>query len=64
MEANWDPKKTFSKAIGGPQLMSYLKKETNLTEARASSIIASRQYAKRQRTFFKKNMEKWTTYHH
>ena len=62
MEEDWDPKKIFAKAIGAPQLMSYMKKETNLTEARASSIIASRQYAKRQRTFFKKHMKEWKVY--
>ena len=62
MEADWDPKKIFSKAIGAPQLMSYLKKETDLTVARENSIIASRQYAKRQRTFFKKNMKEWKVY--
>ena len=62
MEEDWDPKKIFAKAIGAPQLMSYMKKETNLKEARASSIIASRQYAKRQRTFFKKHMKEWKIY--
>jgi tRNA dimethylallyltransferase len=62
MEADWDPKKVFAKAIGAPQLMSYLKKETDLTVARENSIIASRQYAKRQRTFFKKNMKEWKVY--
>ena len=62
MEADWDPKKIFSKAIGAPQLMSYLKKETDLRVARENSIIASRQYAKRQRTFFKKHMKEWKVY--
>ena len=62
MEADWDPKKVFAKAIGAPQLMSYLKKETDLRVARENSIIASRQYAKRQRTFFKKNMKEWKVY--
>ena len=62
MKTNWDSKKIFSKAIGAPQLMSYLKKETDLTVARENSIIASRQYAKRQRTFFKKNMKEWKVY--
>ena len=59
METDWDPKKIFAKAIGAPQLMSYLKKETDLRVARENSIIASRQYAKRQRTFFKKHMKDW-----
>ena len=62
MEADWDPKKIFSKAIGAPQLMSYLKKETDLRVACENSIIASRQYAKRQRTFFKKHMKEWKIY--
>ena len=62
MEPHWDLKQNFTKAIGAPQLMSYLKKETSLTVARENSIIASRQYAKRQRTFFKKHMKNWNVY--
>jgi len=62
MEPHWDLKQNFTKAIGAPQLMSYLKKETDLTVARENSIIASRQYAKRQRTFFKKHMKNWNVY--
>ena len=30
MEPHWDLKQNFTKAIGAPQLMSYLKKETSL----------------------------------
>ena len=62
METHWDSKQIFSNAIGAKQLMSYLKKEIDLTVAREKSIIASRQYAKRQRTFFKKHMQNWNVY--
>ena len=62
MEPHWDLKQNFTKAIGASQLMSYLRKETDLTVARENSIIASRRYAKRQRTFFKKHMQNWNVF--
>ncbi|MCK8463553.1 tRNA (adenosine(37)-N6)-dimethylallyltransferase MiaA [Aliiroseovarius sp. S1339] len=57
--ANWNPKDPSAKAIGAPELISHLNGELTLDEARASAIIASQQYAKRQRTWFRKRMRKW-----
>jgi len=62
-EANlvdWDPQLASSKAIGAPELIAYLKGEITLDEARELATIATRQYAKRQRTWFRSRMKKWS----
>ena len=59
MKKSWDPTKNYTKAIGGKEIISYLRHETDLELARTHSIIATRQYAKRQRTWFKKNASDW-----
>ncbi|MCK0143652.1 tRNA (adenosine(37)-N6)-dimethylallyltransferase MiaA [Aliiroseovarius sp. F20344] len=56
---SWDPKAPSSKAIGAPELIAHLKGEITLDEARSAAIIASQQYAKRQRTWFRKRMKDW-----
>ncbi len=48
------------KAIGAPELIAHLKGTLSLADARAAAITASRQYAKRQRTWFRSNMGNWT----
>lgn len=62
MLPTWDPAHLSSKAIGAPELISHLKGETTLSVAREKAIISSRQYAKRQRTWFRSRMKKWHTY--
>lgn len=62
MLPTWDPAHLSSKAIGAPELISHLKGETTLSAAREKAIISSRQYAKRQRTWFRSRMKKWHTY--
>ena len=57
--AQWSPQNPSSKAIGAPELIAHLKGEISLKEARARAIIASRQYAKRQRTWFRARMGGW-----
>ncbi|MDA5094887.1 tRNA (adenosine(37)-N6)-dimethylallyltransferase MiaA [Aliiroseovarius sp. KMU-50] len=57
--AEWDPKAPHAKAIGAPELIAHLKGEITLSEARDLAIIASQQYAKRQRTWFRKRMKSW-----
>lgn len=59
LQHDWDPDRPSSKAIGGPELMAHLNGELTLTQARERSITASRQYAKRQRTWFKARMKAW-----
>ncbi len=47
------------KAIGAPELIAFLKDELSLEDAREAAIIATRQYAKRQRTWFRARMGAW-----
>ena len=55
----WNPKAPFSKAIGAKQLISYLAGDLKLREAKELAITATRQLAKRQRTWFRNNMPNW-----
>ena len=55
----WDAKLPSSRAIGGPELIAHLKGKITLEEASEAAILASRQYAKRQRTWFRSNMKAW-----
>lgn len=56
---NWNPKDPSAKAIGAPELIAHLKGEMTLDDARTHAITASQQYAKRQRTWFRKRMGNW-----
>ena len=60
MEPDWDPTRLSSKAIGAPELIAHLRGELTLPEAIERAKIASRQYAKRQRTWFRARMQGWT----
>lgn len=55
----WDPALPSSKAIGGPELIAHLNGEISFQEARERSIIQTRRYAKRQRTWFRARMSGW-----
>ncbi|MFM7335387.1 MAG: tRNA (adenosine(37)-N6)-dimethylallyltransferase MiaA [Tabrizicola sp.] len=57
--SSWDPKRPSSKAIGAPELIGHLKGEMSLPAAIEAAVTASRQYAKRQRTWFRSNMKAW-----
>lgn len=57
---HWDPDAQSSRAIGAAELIAHLRGELTLEEARTGAIIASRQYAKRQRTWFRARMQGWT----
>ena len=57
--AQWDPTLPSSKAIGAPELISHLRGELTLAEAVENAVLASRQYAKRQRTWFRSRMKNW-----
>ena len=61
MLTTWNPAHQSSKAIGAPELIKHLQGKITLAEAREAAIIASRQYAKRQRTWFRARMRDWTT---
>lgn len=59
MRARYDPAKPSCRAIGVPELMAHVRGDITLEEARISASIATRQFAKRQRTWFRKRMRDW-----
>lgn len=59
MRDRFDPKLPSCKAIGAPELMAYATGRMTLEEAEESAAIATRRFAKRQRTWFRARMEKW-----
>ena len=59
MLGNWDPTLASSKAIGAKEFISYLTGRNALEEAVAQTVVATRQYAKRQMTWFKGRMKDW-----
>lgn len=47
------------RAIGAPELIAYLRAEITLEQARTSAVIATRRFAKRQRTWMRSKMQQW-----
>ena len=60
--ATWSTLHPSSKAIGSHELMAYLNNEISIEQLREQIIIATRQYAKRQRTWFRSKMKSWKRY--
>lgn len=56
----WQPLRPSARAIGAPELIAHLRGEITLAEATARAKLASRQYAKRQRTWLRNRMRDWT----
>jgi tRNA dimethylallyltransferase len=56
---HWDARAPWAQAIGAPELIAHLRGEMTLPAARDAAILASRQYAKRQRTWFRARMRDW-----
>jgi tRNA dimethylallyltransferase len=55
----WAEKALWARAIGAPELIAHLRGEMDLATARSLAQAASRQYAKRQRTWFRSKMSGW-----
>lgn len=55
----WNPAALWARAIGAPELVAHLRGELTLDAARAAAQAATRQYAKRQRTWFRSRMKGW-----
>ncbi len=55
----WQPTRAASRAIGAPELVAYLRGELTYDAAVEAAKIATRQYAKRQRTWFRNRMKQW-----
>ncbi|WP_299424726.1 tRNA (adenosine(37)-N6)-dimethylallyltransferase MiaA [uncultured Shimia sp.] len=60
--ATFDPAHLSAKAIGAPELVAHLRGDIDLETARERATIATRQFAKRQRTWFRSKMKTW--HHH
>jgi tRNA dimethylallyltransferase len=56
---DWQPRLPSSRAIGAPEFINFLQAKSTLSEAIDASILASRRYAKRQRTWFRSRMGAW-----
>lgn len=55
----WDPAMLSAKTIGAPELIAHLRGEITLAQARERATIATRQFAKRQRTWMRARMKTW-----
>ncbi|TNC51120.1 tRNA (adenosine(37)-N6)-dimethylallyltransferase MiaA [Rubellimicrobium rubrum] len=55
----WKEGSPAYRALGADQLRAHLMGQIGLEEARQQAIIASRSYAKRQRTWFRSRMANW-----
>lgn len=59
MADRYDPSLPSCRAIGVPELMACYRNELSLEEARERATIATRRFAKRQRTWFRSKMANW-----
>lgn len=58
-QKDWNPDSPAAQAIGARALMAYLDGETDLAAASAEVCTQTRQYAKRQRSWFRARMSAW-----
>ncbi|CUI00684.1 tRNA dimethylallyltransferase [Leisingera aquaemixtae] len=59
MQDRYDPALPSCKAIGVPELMGYARGQLTLAEAEERAAIATRRFAKRQRSWFRARMKDW-----
>ena len=59
LRADWDATLPASRAIGAKELLAHLRGELTLAKAVDAASLATRQYAKRQRTWFRSRMQRW-----
>lgn len=57
--SDWRPDAPSSRAIGAPELIAHLSGEMDLAQAIDRAKIATHQYGKRQRTWFRARMQDW-----
>ena len=57
--STWDEKNPSSKAIGAKELMAFLNDDISMEQLKEEIVVATRQYAKRQRTWFRSKMKSW-----
>ena len=59
LRPRYDPALPAHRAIGVPELVRYLDGDLTLAEARDAVVIATRRFAKRQRTWMRSKMSDW-----
>ncbi|OBY27686.1 tRNA (adenosine(37)-N6)-dimethylallyltransferase MiaA [Leisingera sp. JC1] len=59
MRGRYDPVLPSCKAIGVPELVGYAEGHLTLEEAEERAAVATRQFAKRQRSWFRARMKNW-----
>jgi len=59
----WSPRLLSMKPIGARELIAYLDGTLSLRAAQDAAVIATRQYAKRQRTWGRARMAAWIPWH-
>ncbi|XDA99709.1 tRNA (adenosine(37)-N6)-dimethylallyltransferase MiaA [Sulfitobacter sp. LCG007] len=59
LQPQYDPALPAHRAIGAPELIAHLDGRLTLDEARSAAVTATRQFAKRQRTWFRSRMRDW-----
>ena len=55
----WDTRQPAARAIGAADLIAFLRGDMTLPDAIAAAKLASRHYAKRQRTWLRRRMADW-----
>lgn len=63
MRPAWNPAHLSARAIGARELIAVLDGTFRESEAAARACVATRQYAKRQRTWFRRRMQHWPALH-
>ena len=58
---DWHAALPSAKAIGAAELIAHVNGHMTIDAARVAAIIATRQYAKRQRSWFRARMKDWPT---
>ncbi len=59
MRPQWDPAAPSSKAIGAADMIAHVAGDLDGDSLKQAVIIATRQYAKRQRTWLRSRMKRW-----
>lgn len=55
----WNPAQQWTRAIGGPELADVLRGNSDLATATSRAVVATCQYAKSQRSWFRNRMPDW-----
>ena len=55
----WDERAQWARAIGAPEIAAYLREDIDARTAKGRAIVATRQYAKSQRIWFRSRMKNW-----